>query len=104
MIREKYVKKLIKLMPDYQCYPLWEYDEFGLVANLNPKDLPISEILIDKFILWSDMYDESLCLDDPINSAFKSIQHEKKFKLLGEELFKSLSKELSNQYKIIYEL
>ncbi|MDE1705011.1 hypothetical protein, partial [Acinetobacter nosocomialis] len=64
----------------------------------------ISEILIDKFILWSDMYDESLCLDDPINSAFKSIQHEKKFKLLGEELFKSLSKELSNQYKIIYEL
>jgi len=38
-------------MPDYQCYPLWEYDELGLVANLNPKDLPISEILIDKLIL-----------------------------------------------------
>ncbi len=91
-------------MPDYQCYPLWEYDEFGLVANLNPKDLPISEILIDKLILWSDMYDETLCLDDPINSAFKSIQHEKKFKLLGEELFKSLSKELSDQYEVIYEL
>ncbi|MEQ1086733.1 hypothetical protein [Acinetobacter seifertii] len=98
------MKKLIKLMPDYQCYPLWEYDEFGLVANLNPKDLPISEILIDKLILWSDMYDETLCLDDPINSAFKSIQHEKKFKLLGEELFKSLSKELSDQYEVIYEL
>ncbi|MBO8215150.1 hypothetical protein [Acinetobacter nosocomialis] len=38
------MKKLIKLMPDYQCYPLWEYDEFGLVANLNPKDLPISKV------------------------------------------------------------
>ncbi|WP_223857228.1 hypothetical protein [Acinetobacter seifertii] len=98
------MKKVIKLMPDYQCYPLWEYDEFGLVANLNPKDLPISEILIDKLILWSGMYDETLCLDDPINFVFKSIQHERIFKLLGEELFKSLSKELSGQYKVIYEL
>ncbi|WP_284087216.1 hypothetical protein [Acinetobacter nosocomialis] len=103
MIREKYVKKLIKLMPDYQCYPLWEYDELGLVANLNPKDLPISEILIDKLILWFDMYDETLCLDDPINSGFKSIQDEREFKLLGSELFDLLREELTGQYEVIYE-
>ncbi|MDX8237708.1 hypothetical protein SLL78_05125 [Acinetobacter pittii] len=97
------MKKLIKLMPDYQCYPLWEYDELGLVANLNPEDLPISKVLIDKLILWSDMYDENLYLDDPINSGFKSIEDEKKFQLLGEELFKSLREELIDQYEIIYE-
>lgn len=90
-------------MTDYQCYPLWEYDELGLVANLNPEDLPISKALIDKLILWSDMYDETLCLDDPINSGFKSIEDEKKFQLLGEELFKSLREELSGQYDVIYE-
>ncbi|MFV5346311.1 hypothetical protein [Acinetobacter soli] len=100
----KKVIKLIKLMPDYQCYPLWEYDELGLVANLNPEDLPISKVLIDKLILWSDMYDETLCLDDPINSGFKSIEDEKKFQLLGEELFKSLREELSGQYDVIYEI
>lgn len=50
------------------------------------------------------MYDETLCLDDPINSAFKSIQDERKFKLLGSELFDLLSEELSGQYKVIYEL
>ncbi|WP_347017236.1 hypothetical protein H2788_06390 [Acinetobacter seifertii] len=97
------MKKLIKLMPDYQCYPLWEYDEFGLVTNLNPKDLPISEILIDKLILWSDMYDETLCLDDPINSGFKSIQDERKFKLLESELLDILKEELNGQYEVIYE-
>ncbi|WP_080759658.1 hypothetical protein [Acinetobacter pittii] len=98
------MKKLIKLMPDYQCYPLWEYDELGLVANLNPEDLPVSKVLIDKLILWSDMYDETLCLDNPINSGFKSREDEKKFQLLGEELFKSLREELSGQYDVIYEI
>lgn len=97
------MKKLIKLMPDYQCYLLWEYDELGLVGNLNPEDLPISKVLIDKLILWSDIYDETLCLDDPINSGFKSIENEKKFQLLGEELFKSLREELSGQYELIYQ-
>ncbi|KIE86425.1 hypothetical protein SD67_07880 [Acinetobacter pittii] len=91
-------------MPDYQCYPLWEYDELGLVANLNPEDLPVSKVLIDKLILWSDMYDETLCLDNPINSGFKSREDEKKFQLLGEELFKSLREELSGQYDVIYEI
>ncbi|QRQ12344.1 hypothetical protein [Acinetobacter pittii] len=98
------MKKLIKLMPDYQCYPLWEYDELGLVANLNPEDLPVSKVLIDKLILWSDRYDETLCLDNPINSGFKSREDEKKFQLLGEELFKSLREELSGQYDVIYEI
>ncbi|WP_288396994.1 hypothetical protein [uncultured Acinetobacter sp.] len=98
------MKKVIKLMPDYQCYPLWEYDELGLITNLNPEDLPISKVLIDKLILWSDMYDETLCLDDPINSGFKSIEDEKKFQLLGEKLFKSLREELSGQYDVIYEI
>ncbi|MDR2249432.1 hypothetical protein [Acinetobacter sp.] len=90
-------------MLDYKYYPLWEYDEFGLVANLNPKDLPISEILIDKLILWPDMYNETLCLDDPINSAFKSIQDEREFKLLGSELFDLLREELTGQYDVIYQ-
>jgi len=41
---------------------------------------------------------------DKLILSFKYIEDERKFKLLKEELFKSLSKELSGQYKIIYEL
>lgn len=37
------------------------------------------------------------------NSAFKSIQEVRKFKLLGSELFDLLREELTGQYDVIYE-
>lgn len=46
------------------------------------------------------MYDETLCLDESINFVFKSIQDERKFKLLESELFDLLREELTGQYKI----
>jgi hypothetical protein len=30
----------IKLMPDYQCFPLWDMEE---PDNLDPKDLPLNK-------------------------------------------------------------
>lgn len=30
----------IKLMPDYQCFPLWDMEE---PDNLDPRDLPLNK-------------------------------------------------------------
>lgn len=40
---------------------------------------------------------------DKLILSFKYIEGERKFKLLKEEFFKSLSKELNGQYRVIYE-
>jgi len=34
--------RIIKLMADYQCFPLWEASP-GKVGNVDPNTLPISE-------------------------------------------------------------
>ncbi len=98
------MKKLIKLMADYQCYPLWEYDELGLIGNLNPESLPISRSLIDRLDNWSSLYDKTLCLDNPVESGFSSYEDELYFKAMGEGLAKELKDELEGKYNIIYNI
>lgn len=97
------MKKLIKLMADYECYPLWEYDELGLIGNLNPEDLPISEELIKALDDWSKIFDTTLNMDDPIKSGFNSLEDELKFKALGEILARKLMQELKNKYEVVYD-
>ncbi|WEV49340.1 hypothetical protein OZX61_02300 [Acinetobacter sp. ESL0695] len=96
------MKKLIKLMPDYQCYAIWEYDNEGMIKNLNPESLNISKDLFERIESWTSKYDDTLCLDDPIKSGFSSLADEHNFKLLGESLAHDLKKELED-YEIIYE-
>lgn len=36
------MKKQIKLMADYNCWPLWEYEDNDLVDNLYPSKLSLS--------------------------------------------------------------
>ena len=97
------MKKKIKLIADYECYPLWEYDELGLIGNLNPEDLPISKELIKTLDDWSEIFDETYNKDDPIKSGFACLEDELKFKTLGEILSKRLKQELENKYDIFYE-
>ena len=43
--------EVIKIMPDYQCFPLWMMgeDKYG---NTSPIELPISGILKKKIMEW----------------------------------------------------
>ena len=51
--------KIIKLMADYHSYPLW-WSGNNRFGNIDPKDLPISEELVDGLLLWAAFYDQTL--------------------------------------------
>ena len=91
------MKKLIKLMADYGCYPLWEYDEEGLIGDLNPGLLPISQELVDEINHWGDTFEKILCIDNPCESSFHTNQEDEKFKTLGDRIAKKLREEFGKK-------
>lgn len=91
--------KFIKLMADYQCYPIWNMSpgEYGDVA---PCELPISKELQERLLKWAAIYDETLDVDYPPNSGFKSEELECEFKSEGEQLVISLRDELGPEFSV----
>jgi hypothetical protein len=91
--------KNIRLMADYHCYPLWNMslEEYGDMA---PSELPISEELQLKLLAWAATYDETLDVDYPPNSGFKSRELEQEFKREGERLVENLKIELGPDFCI----
>lgn len=94
--------KKIKLMADYECYPLWlnAGDEFG---DINPDTLPISDHLKAELYLWSDEYNKTLNYNDPSLSGFENVQKEKEFKERGGCLQVKLQEELGEYYEVRYQ-
>lgn len=97
------MKKLIKLMIDYGCYPLWEYDENRLIGSLNPGSLRISQELVNEINDCGDRFENTLCMDDPRKTVFKTDEESQKFKMLGETIAKKLKEELGEEYQVIYQ-
>ncbi|NHB62293.1 hypothetical protein [Photorhabdus sp. RW14-46] len=94
--------KRIKLMVDYDCYPLW-LDSDDEVGNIDPDVLPISDSLKEELNNWSKQYDETLNLDDPLSSGFSTPEAETVFKEKGQYLREKLQTELNNGYEVIYQ-
>jgi hypothetical protein len=91
--------KTIKLMPDYQCFPLWEASP-GEVGNINPEDLPISPDLKAQLAAWAKIYDATLNIDDPACSGFQSDEAEAEFKRVGNDLGQRLRGELGPDFTV----
>lgn len=91
--------RTIKLMADYQCFPLWEASP-GEVGNIDPEGLPISEDLKAKLADWARQYDETLNMDYPPDSGFESAEAEAQFKQEGCRLADQLRMELGPEYEI----
>jgi hypothetical protein len=92
--------RTIKLMTDYECFPLWEISD-DVSENLDPCKLPISEELKCALQNWANQYDETLNHQDPLASCFASESAEKLFQEEGEKLFQWLEKELGSTFKIL---
>lgn len=95
--------KILKLMADYQCHPLWDMspDEYG---DIDPCGLPISKELQLRLSKWASTYDETLDIDYPPNSGFKSEELEREFKQEGERLAESLRNELGPDFSIFLKI
>jgi hypothetical protein len=61
--------KRIKLMADYGIYPLWSMDD-GLVGNIAPQDLGVSDELSADLLTWASEFDMSLDTDNPAVSRW----------------------------------
>lgn len=84
--------KNIKLMPDYECWPLWDMDNLG---DIDPKELLITETLQEKIENWAKKFDSILDWDDPGNSGgFVTEDEEKLFAEEGWVILEELRKEL----------
>lgn len=91
--------KLLKLMPDYQCYPLWNMSP-GEYGDVNPADLPISKELQLGLVRWAAVYDGTLNLEYPPASGFASEEAEREFKQEGGRLAELLKNELGPDFVV----
>jgi hypothetical protein len=93
------MSKRLKLMPDYECFALWDIDG---VENVNPANLPISSDLKERIGRWEDAYDNTLNQDDPTASGFRSSDEEISFDCEGRLIWEELKKELGESYEVRY--
>jgi hypothetical protein len=95
------MNKTIKLMADYDCFPIWEIFDDG-TENIDPEALEISNELKQSLNLWSDLYDQTMNIEDPVNSRFASKNLEDEFEREGQRLWSELKKQLSPIYRVLY--
>jgi hypothetical protein len=88
--------KSIKVMADYESYPIWVREDGGL-DNVDPRTLPISEGLAQALLDWADAFDATLNRDDPIESGFPTPADEEAFFAQGRELADRLAAELGTE-------
>jgi hypothetical protein len=93
--------KKLRLTCDYFCYPIWHDDgktsgEFG---DIDPRTLPISPILADELIAWSDSFDRGLNMEDPGSSQWAAGEREE-FLRVGWQLLPRLQDELGSGFAV----
>ena len=89
----------MKLMADYDCFPLWEQTEAG-IRNIDPSELPISPALRDALDAWAKRYDDILDRDDPRQSGFRTMEDQVAFENDGRTLLERLKMELGESYNV----
>jgi hypothetical protein len=68
------LSRRIKVMTDYDTYPLWAMDE-GLVGDFAPGALGVSLELENDLWSWAGEFDMSLNRDDPADSHWSEARH-----------------------------
>src|ERR1051325_2119946 len=94
--------RTIKLMPDYQCFPLWEIYTGKAGHNVDPADLPISAELCSELVEWGLKFDSTLNLREPEKSGFADKGFWDDFKKTGFELLNRLKKEIGSEFNVIH--
>jgi hypothetical protein len=85
----------IKVMHDYQCYPLWVWrDGDDLPDNDSPADLGLSPSLVGRLEAWRLWGESRLNLADPHDSRDVSPPEEAAFDAEGRLLARRVAAEL----------
>jgi hypothetical protein len=94
----------VRVMPDYDCHPLWVHhgENVGDTENVDPHDLSVSAALAEALDRWADDYDATLDRDDPVDSGFATPAAEEDFAVRGERLARCLKEELGAAARVVY--
>jgi hypothetical protein len=92
-------KPVIKVMAEYETFPLWQRDPSGTI-DIDPATLPISSELAQEFLRWADVFDSTLNRNDPANSGFPDPGAEDEFYEQGQRLARRLVDDLAGRYAI----
>ncbi|QTA85341.1 hypothetical protein [Desulfonema magnum] len=95
------MQETIKLMADYECFPLWKCEETG-AANVDTDSLPLSAKTKKRLRSWAECYDSTLNLEYPASSGFATKEDQQAFEEEGKSLCKILVEELKDTYKVVY--
>ncbi|WP_425419456.1 hypothetical protein [Oricola indica] len=91
----------VKLMADYDCWPLWGMDGDD-IGNLDPAGLGLSSGLVARLAHWSEAYDARLDRTDPAGSPQTSPEDTSRFEREGLELWRLVREELGSGYEVHY--
>jgi hypothetical protein len=94
--------KQLKLMADYECWPLWLADPDG-GYNIDPADLPINADLVQRLNNWASAFDSTLDLDAPASAGFANQEALDAFMDEGERLWVLLRNQLHPDYEVRYQ-
>lgn len=95
------MKRQIKLMPDYQCWPLW-WAGAHEPGNIDPASLALSAALISKLGAWAQRFDAQMNFEDPSLAMPLLGQALEDFEVEGQQLWQQLCVELGNAYTVTY--
>jgi len=94
-------KHVIKIMADYECFPLWlSYDSF--FENIDPNSLQITQELKEMLGEWADKFDSTLDREYPPDSGFKTLTEEAAFKEQGLRIYEMMTAQLMGKYEVHY--
>jgi hypothetical protein len=94
--------KLIKLMPEYGCLPLWEYLDGDLVDNSSGESLTLTSELREALKRWATAYEVTLNPEYPPDSGFANPAEEEAFESEGRRLWQQLQMQLAPEYRVSY--
>ncbi|MDF8332844.1 hypothetical protein [Novosphingobium cyanobacteriorum] len=89
----------IKVMPDYECAPLW-WDGGDRVGDVPPEELGLPDALCRDLWDWAARHDATLDRDDPARSGFGSDEALKAFEAEGLQLTRRVAEALGDTARV----
>ena len=90
----------IKIMPEFECSPIWVSNDGIYYHNLSLSKL--ERYLRDSFRLWDKLYQDTLNMEDPLKSCFKTDKDKYFFEVQGISLWRLLSEKYQSLSIVSY--
>lgn len=101
MIDHSTMPHRIKLMWDYDCWPLWQHDG-RIFVNVDPAGFSLSPSTLARLEAWSAIPDAKLAeVQNPQDMQWSAVEKQA-FEAEGRALWSILRRELGPEYHVVY--